>query len=495
MNDLLLSSSLFAPAVALVVVLALTAPLPALLMLDLLLVFLPGNWLISGVRVDPGDLVIGGILLGLALRGWRGSGRPWYRLPGIGLWLLLGVALSAAYLVAPENQPNLTGPVRIAYQLYRYCWKPILYFPLAALLLGGLRRTWAVLWALLLSGDVCAVLALPEGFRGLRAQGPFDSPNTMGALLIVPMLIAVAGLLSDQRGLAKLVHGASLLLLGRALLFTGSRGALMAVCLGAVVLLWQAARRSAGRRRLARLAPLALAGLLAAAAMHPGLLSGPNLQRFLTLAHPMSEDTFQWRLKERWPHFWRQVEAHPWFGVGTYVDPSLGTSANTPHNGYISIAVMSGLPALVLYVLLGGLALYRTLLRLRRERRLRRAAGAAGAATSTAWRPPGGPARPQAVPAGAAAAPANAAGAEAGWLLDALVAAALAGLLVHNFDDTVIVLPALAKQFWLLVGLGLVPPGLAALQAARPARAAGAARLGRPLPAAGMAVDLGAARR
>src|SRR5262249_4019786 len=101
---------------------------------------------------------------------------------------------------------------------------------------------------------------------------------------------------------------------------------------------------------------------------------------------------------------------------------------------------------------------------------------------------------------------ANAARPESDWLLDALVVASLAGLLVHNFDDTVILLPSLAKQFWLLVGLALSPPRPAAVASAAAAAgdAAGGTAAGETAagetaaaraPALGLAGGMGTVRR
>ena len=469
-----LSQTWLWPLAGLVIALALAAPLVWLVMLDLLLSFVPGQWLLGGVRVDPADLVIAGVALALLVRGrWRRDRLPW-RLPGFGLWLALGALLCAAYLTAPENQEHLTSPVRAAYQLYRYCWKPILYYPVAALLLSEPRRAWWALAALVVGGDVCAAIAVPQGYQGLRAAGPFTSPNTLGAVLVVPMLIAAAGLLCGEGRWRRLACGASLLLLGRALLFCGSRGASLAFCIGAAMLCWLASRQPRIRRRMARAAPWALAGALAAVAVSPGLLASPNLQRFLTLAHPMDEGTLQWRMKLRWPHFWHQVEAHPLLGVGTYVDTRLGTSGNTPHNGYLATAVASGLPALGVYLFFSLLALYRPLRRLLRRGR-RRAATAAvsegegeGAAAPPrsfpAW-PEQPAARPPRLPLRSAQAATVAETGLGSWVLDALVVAAMAGLLVHNFDDTVWPIPVVARELWLLVALALVPPRLLAPRA------------------------------
>jgi O-antigen ligase len=428
---------LFAPLATLVLVLAMTAPLSALVGVDLALVALPGQWRIGGVWVDAADLVNAGLLLALWARGRRAAGAPRLARPLLLLWLALGLLLSAAYLTAPDNAPFLTGPLRVGYQLYRYCWKPILYFPLYFLLLAERRRLGTALLAAVTGADLCALWALPQGFHGLRASGPFVSPNTLGAVLVVPALISAIALLAGESRRWRLFHAASLLLIGRALLFAGSRGALMAVLVGLAVALALLARRPASRARMARAAPWALAGAALVLLASPGVLERPNVQRLLTLLHPAQEETFRWRLHARWPHFWQQVEAHPWLGVGSEVDRSLGESANTPHNGYIAIAVASGLPALAIYLIVAGLAL------------------------RGAWRARHG------------------SGDGAGGLPLAVAAAAgLAGLLVHSSVDTILTIPYVAKLFWLLAGMGLAPPRPAAVASAAPAVAEGGARRG-----------------
>ncbi len=425
------------PFAALVLALALAAPLPALVGLDLLFVALPGQWRLGGVWVDAADIVNAGILLALATRGRRAAGSP--RLPRafLVLWLALGLLLSAAYLAAPENAELLTGPLRIGYQLYRYAWKPILYLPLYVLLLAAPRRLAAALWAAVAGADLCALLALPQGYHGLRASGPFGSPNTLGAVLVVPAVVSVVALLARGAGRrSQLFYAGSLLLIGRALLFAGSRGALMAVFVGSAVGICLLARRPADRARIVRAAPWALAGAAVLLLASPGLVERPNVQRVLTLLHPAQEETFRWRLHERWPHFWQQVEAHPWLGVGSEVDRSLGESANTPHNGYIAIAVASGIPALAAYLLFAAAALRGAWRASRRE-------GKAG-----------------------------------GLPLAAAAGAGLAGLLVHSSVDTLLTIPYVAKLFWLFVGVALASPRPA--PAAAEAPDAGGKVAGRP---------------
>jgi O-antigen ligase len=56
-------------------------------------------------------------------------------------------------------------------------------------------------------------------------------------------------------------------------------------------------------------------------------------------------------MQERWPYFWNKVLNNPWLGYGDDWDPALGEEGmDTPHNGYLALAVRSGLPALALFV-------------------------------------------------------------------------------------------------------------------------------------------------
>jgi O-antigen ligase len=159
----------------------------------------------------------------------------------------------------------------------------------------------------------------------------------------------------------------------------------------------------------------AIAGLLGVVvlAAKPDLLERPTVKRMLSASEGTEADTFQWRLQERWPHFWRIVQQNPWFGVGTDVDLSLGPDANTPHNGYLAIALIYGLPAL-------GVILTFAVLGIRSGVRVYRR----------------GAYRRQSV-------------------FGITIAAALIGVLIHNIDDATLQQAFIGKVFWLLIGLAL----------------------------------------
>lgn len=402
-----MNASMLLPVLVLAAALgtALVGPLYTLLVGDLLLGAWPAQWDVGGVLLDPTDVLLGALVTGLLLRGRRT--RP-IAVPYLRLWLLLGLLLSAAYLLTPLSREYLTDPVRIVYQLYRYCWKPILLFPLAALLLCRRDRLPTVLLVLVAVGDLCALQGIPEGYAGLRAHSPFDSANSLGAALVVPILAALALALLRPSRRIWLFSLASLPVLLRAFLFTGSRGAFAAVMVGVSLMLVLLVRTPASRPRVARFALAAAAVLLLlVVVVKPGLSQRPNVQRLLSLSEGTEASTFRWRIEERWPHFWRIAVAHPWFGTGTEVDPSLGERANTPHNGYLAIAVWSGFPALAVYLAFAFTALANSI----RMRRL--------------WRDPELRA------------------------FAAVNASALLAILVHNIVDSVILMPFVAKLFWM----------------------------------------------
>ncbi|HUP24832.1 MAG TPA: O-antigen ligase family protein [Thermoanaerobaculia bacterium] len=343
---------------------ALMGPLHSVVYLDLAVVG-AGDLSVAGVRIDASDIVFAMLVLGLLLRAPRTVFSR--RVPYLYLWLGLGTFLTAAYLVAPVNQHQLVEPLSIAYQIYRYCWQPILPYLLGVLLFSREDRSRQLLQVLTLIGGVLGLGGMLQGFQGLGSTSAFSNKNAFGGWLIVVLPCAIALLtLTSRRRL--LVIGALSLMLG-SMVYAGSRGALVAFVVAAVFMSVLLFSRSAGRRRLAQLALTAASLLLIAAVLKPGLLNRPNVQPFLALTEGADEvSTFTWRQEHRWPHFFALAREHPWFGIGTFVDTSLGgRAANTPHNGYLAISVRSGFPAAILYLIFGLLAVRNGALLFRRH--------------------------------------------------------------------------------------------------------------------------------
>lgn len=393
-------------------VLVLAAPLHTLLIFDLLLAPLRRQTEISGVFLDQTDVIFAFLALGFVLRRRLTFREIRARVPYFWLWLLVGIGLSVAYLSADIHERHLTAFHRGVYQVYRSSWKPILYFPLAAILLNTAARSKQALVALVLAGDLCALMAIPQGMQGYRAWGPFGSGNTLGAVLIVPVLISFSKLVFPSTAREKWFYGVSLLIVVRAALYASSRGAFAGMLVGAAVILSFLAARSKGRGRLLRLVPAGLLMVLVLFAWKPDLLQRPNVRRAFTLTNPMEEETFQWRLEKRWDFYWQKALQQPWLGYGTDVDPSLKVSgAKTPHNSYLSLVVENGFPAAILYLWLVVLSLWRGLSFFRSQ-----------------------PASQES-------------------FNGLLFAAAILGILTHFMADSLIDIPQVSKPLWLLAGL------------------------------------------
>ncbi|MGB5398695.1 MAG: O-antigen ligase family protein [Thermoanaerobaculia bacterium] len=344
-------------AVALLV--ALAAPLHYLLILNILLVPFQGQMQIAGVLLDPTDVVFAALAVGFTLRRRISFREIRRQVPYFWIWVALGILMSIAYLTAPLYQRHLTALHRAIYQVYRSAWKPILYFPLAALLLNSTSRSRQALTAVVLAGDICALMAIREGLLGMKAEGPFSSANSLGAALVVPFVISFGGLISRNSVKWRWFCGISLLLLVRALLYAGSRGAIAGSTAGVAAVLWLLFSQAKGRARLLRLVPAALVALLLLLAIKPDVMDRPTVRRAFTISNPMEESTMQWRINNRWGFFWEKALRSPWFGYGVDIDDTLTKGgARTPHNGYLSLLVTYGFPATALYLFLGGVGLW-----------------------------------------------------------------------------------------------------------------------------------------
>ncbi|MDX2169657.1 MAG: O-antigen ligase family protein [Deltaproteobacteria bacterium] len=411
-----LSTALLAALLPALAALAFTAPPALLLVADLPLTALQGQWELNEILFDPSDLVLAALLLAFAARGVPRARGGSATVPGLRWWLLLGGLLSIAYLAAPINAPVLDSWSRIAYQLYRYCWRPIAWFVLAAVCIRDRRRLGWLLAAIVVSGVIFSLPAIAQGYGGDYATGPFSHKNELGAALLAPLLLALAGAVSGRPPGARLACGVAALIIGRALMFALSRGATVAALAGAALLCAGLLADRRLRRAVLTLLPLALlAGVVV-------LLKSdrPVVAELLTASAGTEDANMQFRIQERWPHFAAIIAEHPWLGTGDGRDLTLGEEMNTPHNGYLSLALISGIPAATLTI---GFAL---------------------AGLAAAWRLQRGADGDLRV-------------------LGLAVAATLVALLIHNLIDATLLNAFAAKVYWLLIGVTT----LAAQQPAR----------------------------
>lgn len=335
------------------VVLAALLPPHILLVSEFLLVFFP-EWSVGGVRLDFTDVTLGLVLLSLLLRGIPRPYSSGRRIPYMKSWFALTLLMSASYITADINQRSLTSLPRIVYQVYRYCLKELLYFPLGAKLFSELKTARAAARAIILAGMLISIFATMRGYAGYSTFGPFVSGNGLGASLLAPLIFSYVGLVMPSSRRDEVLSIITILLIGRALLFTGSRGA-FASALAAVLFgsFWLWISRPEVRARMLRLLPVAVLALAVLFALKPDVLERPTVKQAFSAFQGTKAGTMQWRIQERWPHFWSRTLEKPWLGFATPVDESLGKAGNTPHNGFLALAVSFGIPAALLFVLFG----------------------------------------------------------------------------------------------------------------------------------------------
>ena len=415
----MLSPGLLAILAPLLIGGALFLPLHFVLLARYPLVVFPGLWEIGGVRFDPTDLVMAATVLGLVLRrqlatGLRDGGIPYLR-----SWLLLGFMASLAFVKAPMNEQYLGEPLRVAYQLFRYSWGLILFYPLCALLLTDRKKVETAALIVVMAGDLCGLKAIPQGYSGMLANSFFHTGNAFVGALMIPFVLSAAMLLrGNQRTPLRLFYLISFLVMGRAILFTGSRGGVLASLAAFSVLAGCLFLRSDLRPRLFRGMAAATLAVVVLLVLKPDVLERPTVKTALSAREGTQAGTMQWRFQHRWPHFIEIIKENPWFGTGSAVDGTLGERANTPHNGYLTIAVRSGIPVLLGYLLFAGRAIRDGM-----RSALRR----------------------------------SATDQNTGLLLLGLVAG-LSGLLVHNLVDSTIRVGFAADLFWLICAVTASAP-------------------------------------
>jgi len=400
---------LLAVFVPLVVLLVMRYPLHVMLLANILLVAVPGEWQIAGLRFGPGDLMLLAILGNLATTGQIAG--LWRNLPFRWPWLGLVLLTSVSYLAAPINQIYLTDPVRIVYQLFRYAWKLLLFYPMASLLLADDRPMMRFRMTVVAAGAIVSVQAALEGYAGLRANGPFIGANALGGALLIPLLLSWASVLQGGSRRWVLAHLAAFALCVRGLLFSGSRGAFVASIVGLSCLTWWLRADPGARRRVGRLVVATPFLVLALFLVKPDLLERPTIQRMMSASEGTEASTFEWRMEERWPYFWNRALERPLVGWGTSVDQSLGRRGNTPHNGYLGLAVTRGFPALALFLVFVAIGI-------RQGLKVRRRAGPADRR-----------------------------------VVGAVCAAIMMALLIHDITDEIFEIPFVEKLTWCLLAI------------------------------------------
>lgn len=302
---------------------------------------------VAGLIIDPADL----FLLPAIASVWifRAPSSTHTPLPLRRTFYLYLMLTAAAYASSVYALGYLSDPVRAGYQFYRYAWRPALVFPITYFLMQAQKpRTLPILiLTLILVADANALAGIWQGRHGLSPSGLFGAIghwNGLASSVLVPAFIALGVAASLPRGGWRRFAYASFTLLVVLLWYAGSRGGAVAFLVGV------AAYLAIGQARLKIIGNAAIV-LVVVLSVYPNFGQRSGIRaRFLEATHGTATENLQWRLTERWPYFLERALDNPWLGTGTEVDLRFGDEANTPHNGYLSIAVKSGLPALGLFV-------------------------------------------------------------------------------------------------------------------------------------------------
>lgn len=167
-----------------------------------------------------------------------------------------------------------------------------------------------------------------------------------------------------QPGLRRLRWLAMFVAVG-AVIATGERAGLGMIAAGTLIALALKVRRQFGRGTI--VLGVALAGIAALAISQIDLRSIPKTEanvvvvRILELANPLQAETVRWRLQVVWPEALERLAENPLgYGLGSYQttrdnQAQVATGEGSyfpPHNTYLQIALESGLPGLLLFLIL-----------------------------------------------------------------------------------------------------------------------------------------------
>jgi len=270
--------------------------------------------------------------------------------PHLRLWVLYGALLSAAYIKLAFELGYLTDPVRIVYQLYRYCWRGILFYPLVWMFFQEEHRLRRLVFTMVLCADILGLVWIRMSRLGIAYELGIHK-NGIGGFLILPIFLALGLALYGSTAREKTFYRSSLFVQLAALWYAQSRGAVAGVfcgmiCFGLVDGFFYTKKG---------LVTMILASLLMVTTIlliKPDFGEGSGIRdNYIGLVeNPTEEDNFQWRVQNRWGYFLEKVLSNPILGVGEAADLTLGRRANTPHNAYLEIAVKSGIPALVVFL-------------------------------------------------------------------------------------------------------------------------------------------------
>jgi O-antigen ligase len=308
------------------------------------------------------------------------SARPSISLPHVWLWGLLMILAAPAILLGINFSESL------AY------YGNIIVVPLLMYLLGmvvglNMDQVRRLLRLLAGFGTLIAVHTLIEAYLGIfllktpfvreylatnsnfplssgshvsRAGSFLLNPDSNGTFLAVMATLPVGLFLESSSRVAKVLYGVEIALIMLALLDTYSVGAIAALAGGLLIFIWLVGSNRARFRMLAFLCTTAVVFLVA----FPSQIG-------LLLQHGSAKGELSQRIGI-WQTAIRIIQANPLTGIGLgqstymmqsdlYRVPLQQGTAPTPHNSYLELAALAGIPVLVVFLVILASTLWRTL--------------------------------------------------------------------------------------------------------------------------------------
>lgn len=375
------AAALAAPAAVLVALLVYRRPEAGALAILVLVILLPRSILFDrGIPFGGGNLKATDVLLALTLGAWlvraTVSQRP-IRLPASGTFTLLLVGFLGLALIGVATAHFAGTPQKLALLELRPLLSFLLVFVLVdrARTVEGVERFVRLVLVALAGASLIAVTQYVVG-HGSGASYAGNAIRVIGwsafSLLGLVWALVLLPFARSRRERVLLAGLTVLSLAGEFVSFQRTAWVATLVALAVGVALMRAGRR---RRLVGWIAVLLVAGLVAVSAVNAvsSRRVGSPVSAAVSRLHSVlafRNDVSAGRRVNEWDAATNEIERHPLGGIGlgssiTFFDPEFSTESNHYgffttqyyiHNSYLWLALKLGLPGLIVFLLLLGVA-------------------------------------------------------------------------------------------------------------------------------------------
>ncbi|MDY6853834.1 MAG: O-antigen ligase family protein [Thermodesulfobacteriota bacterium] len=238
-------------------------------------------------------------------------------------------------------------------------YRRFLFYLMTLIIIIALFTFWDVFFdRWLLKSDTLNEKTYWGGRRHGRFGSFFLNPNYMGAFAVLFFPIIFIQALTEKTNWKRIYCWLGVLALVFALIETQSRGPLLSFCISLIVFILIPSRNYSLFKKVGSLVLL----LILLYAFMPGFFEH-SIQRFSMLEAEANEETRS--RKTVWIYTLKVIADSPYFGIGLgeikyiksmiqagFVEEYSIWPLDNPHNSYLQIAVYSGIPALVIFILL-----------------------------------------------------------------------------------------------------------------------------------------------